>query len=181
MSPSSVSRRRPHWAAFVIAAGLLGLAVVLLWDAASLSQDGGYAGVGPADIPRLVAYGLIGLAIATVVAGWRDTLPRAPAQNFGPVLWILAGLLLQLGLLHVAGFSIASGLLFGFTARGFGRRPLWLTTLIGIAFAFVIYVVFALMLKLSLPAGPLEELLKSALSGGGQSAMIHAPLWLREV
>src|SRR5690606_13447435 len=104
------------------------------------------------------------------VAGWRDTLPRAPAQNFPPVLWILAGLCLQLLTLHWAGFTIASGLLFGFTARAFGQGPLWRTVLIGFGVALVIYAVFALLLKLSLPAGLPEELLRSLLRGSGAQA-----------
>ena len=173
MTPGPGARRRPHWAAFVIAGGLALLAFVLLRDAASLPQEGGYAGVGPADVPRLIAYGLLILAAATVVAGWRDTLPRAPAQKFGPVLWILAGLGLQLLTLQVAGFTIACGLLFGFTARAFDAKPLWVTVLIGFGVAFVIYVIFALLLKLSLPAGPPEELLKGLLrrvSGAAQAA-----------
>lgn len=161
MTTPQGSRRRPNWAAYGIAVGLAVLAAVLLWDAASLSQDGGYAGVGPADIPRLIAYGLIALAIATVVSAWRDTMPRMPEQNFGPVVWILAGLVLQLLLLQIAGFTLASALLFGFTARAFGRKPLWLTIAVGVGVAFLIYVVFALLLKLSLPAGPPEEFLKS--------------------
>ncbi|WP_323041455.1 tripartite tricarboxylate transporter TctB family protein [Gemmobacter sp.] len=149
-------QRRPHWAAFIIAAGLAVLALLLLWDAAGQRQDGGYAGVGPADVPRLIAIGLLILAAATVVSGWRDEIPRAPAQNAGPVLWVLGGLGLQLVLLHWAGFIIASGLLFGFTARGFGKRPLWLAVGVGILTAAVVYGVFDRLLKLNLPGGPLE-------------------------
>ena len=39
--------------------------------------------------------------------------------------------MLQLLLLKTAGFSIATGLLFAFTAKGFGRGPLWLTIPVG--------------------------------------------------
>ncbi len=62
-------------------------------------------------------------------------------------------------LLKVAGFSIATGLLFAATARAFGRGPLWKTIPIGIVLAYVIWVIFARGLSLSLPAGPLEHLL----------------------
>ena len=65
--------------------------------------------------------------------------------------------MLQLLLLKTAGFSIATGLLFAFTARGFGRGPLWLTIPVGIVFALVVWVIFARLLQLSLPAGPLEN------------------------
>jgi putative tricarboxylic transport membrane protein len=154
-----VPERRPRGAAFVMAAILAILAGLLFWDASGLNQDGGYAGVGPADVPRLIAVGLLILSGLTVVAGFRGDLPTPPRQAPAPVLWILSGLGLQLALLHVAGFVIASGLLFGFTARGFGRKPLWLTVLVGMGAALVVYVVFDRLLKLNLPGGPLERLL----------------------
>ncbi|WP_374644806.1 tripartite tricarboxylate transporter TctB family protein [Tabrizicola sp.] len=151
--------RRPRWAAFVIAGGLAGLAAMLLLDAAGLKQDGGYAGVGPADVPRIVAYGLLGLAVMTVVAGLRGDLPRPPRQAPAPVMWILGGLGLQLALLHVVGFVISGALLFGMTARGFGQRPLWKAVAVGFVLALVIYGVFDRVLKLNLPGGPLELLI----------------------
>jgi putative tricarboxylic transport membrane protein len=154
--------RRLQPAALIIAAGLLVLAGVLWWDAAQVTQDGGYAGVGPGDVPRLVAVGLAILSVATAVAGIRGTMPVPPPQRPVPVLWILGGLALQLVLLAPAGFSVASGLLFGFTARGMGRKPLWLTCAVGIVIAALVYVVFYRLLKLNLPGGPIER----ALFGG---------------
>lgn len=153
------SERRPRWAALIIAAGLAGMAALLLWDAAGQKQDGGYAGVGPADVPRLIAYGLIALAVLTVVSGLRGDLPRPPRQAPAPLLWILGGLGLQLALLHVAGFVVSGALLFGMTARGFGQRPLWRNVAVGLGLALVIYGVFDRLLKLNLPGGPLEHLI----------------------
>jgi putative tricarboxylic transport membrane protein len=75
------------------------------------------------------------------------------------MVWIVGGLAAQMLLLKVAGFSIATGLLFAATARAFGRGPLWLTIPVGIVLAFVIWVIFARGLQLSLPAGPLERLI----------------------
>ncbi|MCU0826425.1 MAG: tripartite tricarboxylate transporter TctB family protein [Tabrizicola sp.] len=151
--------RRPNGAAFVIAAGLAVMAGLLLWDASGLKQDGGYAGVGPADVPRLVAYGLLVLAALTVVSGLRGDLPRAPRQAPAPILWILGGLGLQLTLLHVVGFVMSGALLFGMTARGLGRKPLWLTVTVGFGVSLIIYGVFDRLLRLNLPGGPLEMLI----------------------
>ncbi len=156
MSRGFSPERRPRGAAFVIAAGLAGLAAVILWDAAGLKQDGGYAGVGPADVPRLIAYGLLVLAALTVVTGLRGDLPRAPRQAPAPVLWILGGLGLQLALLPVIGFILSGALLFGFTARGLGRKPLWLTVAVGAGVSLLLYGVFDRILRLNLPGGPLE-------------------------
>ncbi|TXI03960.1 MAG: tripartite tricarboxylate transporter TctB family protein [Pseudorhodobacter sp.] len=159
MSQGFTPTRRPQGAAFVIAAGLAIVAGVLLWDAAGLKQDGGYAGVGPADVPRLVAYGMLVLAGLTVVAGLRGDLPKPPRQAPAPILWILGGLGLQLVLLHPAGFIPASALLFGMTARAFGQRPLWRNFAVGLGLALAIYFVFDRLLKLNLPGGPLERLI----------------------
>lgn len=159
MSQGFAPERRPRWAAFVIAGGLAGLAAMLLLDAAGLKQDGGYAGVGPADVPRIVAYGLLVLAVMTVVAGLRGDLPRPPRQAPAPVMWIMGGLGLQLALLHVVGFVISGALLFGMTARGFGQRPLWKALVVGLVLALVIYGVFDRVLRLNLPGGPLEMLI----------------------
>jgi putative tricarboxylic transport membrane protein len=132
---------------------------MLLVDAAGLRQDGGYAGVGPADVPRIVAYGLLVLAGLTVLAGLKGDLPRPPRQAPAPVLWILGGLGLQLVLLHVVGFVLSGALLFGMTARAFGQRPLWKNVAVGLVLALVIYGIFDRLLRLNLPGGPLEMLI----------------------
>ncbi|WJS86551.1 tripartite tricarboxylate transporter TctB family protein [Paracoccus sp. TOH] len=150
--------RRRDTAALVIAAGLAVIGGVMLWDSARLADLGGYSGVGPASVPRVVAWGLIGLAGWTAVEGLRGDFPQRPAQNPAPVLWIVAGLAVQLMLLHVTGFSIATGILFAFTARAFGKRNLAMTIPIGIVFAFVVWTIFSQLLMLHLPAGPLEQL-----------------------
>ncbi|MNW04981.1 Tripartite tricarboxylate transporter TctB family protein [compost metagenome] len=62
-------------------------------------------------------------------------------------------------LIRLAGFSIATGLLFGLAARGFGARKLHISIPVGIAICLAIWWLFAGVLQLSLPAGPLENLL----------------------
>lgn len=151
--------RRPRWAAFFIAAGLAGLAALLIWDASGLKQDGGYAGVGPADVPRLIALGLLVLSGLTVVAGLRGELPQPVRQQPAPLFWLLGGMGMQLVLLHPAGFCIAGAALFGMTARAFGRKPLALTVAVGLLLSLGIYAVFDGLLELNLPAGPLERLI----------------------
>lgn len=158
MSSHSLERR-PPWAAFAIAAGLAALGLVLIWDAAGLRQGGGYSGVGPGSMPRLIGGGLVFLAVWTLVAGFRGDMLRAPPQQPGPVLWVLAGLVAQIALLYWAGFVIASAALFALTARGFGQRNLPLAFGIGLGMSLIIYGLFDRLLKLNLPGGPLENLL----------------------
>ena len=153
--------RRPEGAALVIALGLAAVAGVMLWDSARLAEMGGYSGVGPASAPRRVSLVLLALALCTVISAFRGDFPQAPPQSVGPVVWIIAGLALQLILLKWAGFSIASGVLFALTARAFGKTNLAINLAIGIAVAFGVWVVFSQLLMLHLPAGPLEHLVFS--------------------
>ena len=157
-TPSHPSKRRPDWAAFAIAVFLVIVAAVIFWDSARLASVTGYSPVGPATVPYAIAFCLIGLAIWTAIEAWRNDFPARDKQEMGPVFWVIAGLAAQMLLLNVAGFSIATGLLCAFTARAFGKRKLWFSIPIGIVFSFVIWVIFAQLLQLSLPAGPLERL-----------------------
>ncbi len=149
---------RPDRAALVIAAVLAAAAAVILWNALSLNTGGAYARVGPETFPIVISAGLFLLAAWTAVVAMRGEFPAREEQHFPPMLWIVAGLAAQLLLLKLAGFSIATGLLFAATAKGFGRGPLWFTTPVGMVLSLAVWLIFARLLQLSLPAGPLERL-----------------------
>lgn len=157
---STENPRRPDWAALAIAAALAVVAAVIAWDTLRLGGGGAYARIGPTAFPFAIAAGLALLSLGTAVKAWRGDFPEREADEPGPILWIVAGLAGQMLLLKWAGFSIATGVLFAFVARGFGRGPLLVTLPLGIAIALGIYLVFALLLQLSLPAGPLETLFR---------------------
>ncbi len=151
--------RRPDRAAFVIAVALAVVAGVIAWNTGHMAGGGAYSRVGPTTFPYVIAAVLFVLAILTAVAAWRGDFPDREPEAFCPVLWIVGGLAAQMLLLRWTGFSIATGLLFAATARGFGRGPLWLTIPIGIVLSFAVWFIFAKGLSLSLPAGPLERLI----------------------
>jgi putative tricarboxylic transport membrane protein len=152
------NERRPDWAALVIAAVLAAVAVVIFVDVSRLTSTTGYSPVGPASVPYWIAFGLIGLAIWTVFAAFRRDFPKRERQEIAPVVWVVAGLLAQMILIRFAGFSIATGILFGLAARGFGARKLWISIPVGILICLAIWWLFAIVLQLSLPAGPIENL-----------------------
>jgi putative tricarboxylic transport membrane protein len=158
MVPSGPTRR-PDGAAFIIAVLLAGLGLLLIREGYSVPDKSGYAGVGSGGLPKFIGWGLIALAAGHVVTGLRGGLGARQEQHVVPVLWIVAGLMLQLLLLRPLGFSIASGLLFACTAAGFGKTKLYFTLPIGIGAAFVIYGVFDQILRLKLPGGVLENLI----------------------
>jgi putative tricarboxylic transport membrane protein len=160
MSAREAPRPRPgpDRGALVIALLLAVLAAVIFWQTRAMPVAAQYARVGPTTLPYVVSAAFALLSIGTVVSALRGGFPAREADRAGPMLWIVGGLVLQMLLLKAAGFAIATGLLFAFTARGFGQGPLWKTIPIGILLSFGIYLIFGGLLNLSLPAGPLERL-----------------------
>ena len=165
------ARRRPDVAALVIAAGLAILGAVVAWDASRLGAGGAYARIGPQTIPYAIAVCLGLLAIWTAVEAVRGDFPEREPQELRPLVWIVGGLLAQLLVIRFAGFSIATALLFACTARGLGSRvPLPVAFAIGLVVATLIWFVFARLLSLTLPAGPLEHLIVDFLTPGPAAA-----------
>lgn len=151
-------KRRPDGAALIIAAILATIAAVIFWQTAQMRVVAVYARVGPTTFPYIVATGLAVLSVITAISAWRGKFPEREHDNYGPLFWIVGGLVTQMLLIGTLGFSIATGILFAATAKGFGRGPVWQTLPIGIAFSFIIWLIFARGLQLSLPTGPLEAL-----------------------
>jgi putative tricarboxylic transport membrane protein len=156
--------RRPDRAALVIAAALLVLAAVVAWDASRVTGGGQYARIGPQTIPFVIAICLAGLGVWTIIEALRGDFPEREPQELRPVLWIVAGLLIQLLTIRFIGFSIATGVLFALVARGFDERRFWISIPFGIVLALVVWAVFARGLSLTLPHGPLEDTLGNILT-----------------
>ena len=159
MSHLHVNQRRPDGAALLIAFGLAALGALLIWQGFTIPDKGGYAGIGSGGLPKFIGFGMLALALGHVITAIRIGGHVHLRPQFVPVLWVIGGLLSQLILLRLVGFSIASGLLFACTAAGFGKRQLMVTIPTGIALSLLIYGVFDQLLKLKLPAGLLEALI----------------------
>jgi putative tricarboxylic transport membrane protein len=151
--------RRPDGAALVIAVILAAIAAIIIWQTSQMRVPPIQARVGPTVFPYVIAAGLLLLAVGTAISAMRGSFPARGKDNYGPMAWIVGGLVAQILLLSWAGFAIATGVLFALTAKGFGRGPLWQTLPIGIVFALVVWFIFSRGLQLSLPAGPLERLI----------------------
>jgi putative tricarboxylic transport membrane protein len=158
VSGSGSGSRGPDGAALAIAAGLAVVAAVIAWQTSRMPVTVQYARIGPTAFPYAIAAGLALLAIATAISAWRGRFPEREHDRVPPMLWIIGGLAAQMLTLRTLGFSVATGLLFALAARGFGRGPLWMTVPIGIVFSFILWLIFARGLQLSLPQGPLERL-----------------------
>jgi len=147
-------------AALAIAVGLFALAAVIWWDASGYPVRRSYAQFGPEIFPYIVAAGLVGFGILTVRLALLAEFPEREEMAWPPVLWIAGAVAAEIVLLRVgAGFILASGTLFGFAARGMGRRPVWFAVLVGIVISALLYILFRHGLGLSLRAGPPERII----------------------
>ncbi len=157
MTPSP--QRRIDVAGLVIALILLVLAGVVWWDMSKLQILSPYD-LGPKVMPVIVSGCLALLAIGNGIGAFRGNLPARDSLDWKPIALILGGLaslivLIGLGL----GFMIGTALLFAATSTAFGRRAFVTDLAIGAVLAVLIYLLFAKLLTLSLPTGPLERLL----------------------
>jgi putative tricarboxylic transport membrane protein len=106
-----------------------------------------------------VAAGLVILGLAHFVVAFREGLPQPEDADNNALLWIAGGLVFLIACIGLGGgFIIAITVVFACTARGMGRQGLLVDAVIGFVLGLVIYLVFAKLLTLILPSGPLERL-----------------------
>jgi putative tricarboxylic transport membrane protein len=157
MAPSS--QRRIDVAGLVIALLLLAFAGLVWWDMTKLQILSPYD-LGPKVMPIVVSIGLIVLAVGNGIGAFRGDLPPRDTLDWKPIILILGGLACLIVLIAVGGgFMIGTAILFATTSAAFGRKAFLTDLLIGAALAVLIYLLFAKLLTLALPAGPLERLL----------------------
>jgi putative tricarboxylic transport membrane protein len=162
-------RRSP--AEIALSAGVLALGATTAVGTALLPSEGGYARIGPNFMPAVVAAGLLLLGAwllweASTGQGWRR-MPSDAAEargehpfHAGAFVWVSAGLFAQMLLIHTAGFVLAGAALFLCVARGFGSARVARDAALGLAITLAIYLFFAQVLTVSLPAGWLAPLLR---------------------
>ena len=156
MTPQGAKGRRPDGAAFVIAAALVGLGLLLIWDGARVPARAGYSGVGAGDVPKLIGAVLVLLGIGTGIEGWRNPGPARPKQQPVPLIWLLGGMAVMVATIHTIGFILGSTILFTCAAAAFGERRFHIAIPSGLVLGFVIYAAFDVLLQLNLPGGPIE-------------------------
>jgi putative tricarboxylic transport membrane protein len=152
-------QRRIDVAGLVIALILLVLAGLVWWDMSKLQILSPYD-LGPKVMPIIVSAGLVILAIGNGIGAFKGNLPARDSLDWKPIILILGGLVSLIVLIGLGGgFMIGTALLFAATSTAFGRRAFVMDLVIGAVLAILIYLLFAKLLTLSLPTGPLERLL----------------------
>jgi putative tricarboxylic transport membrane protein len=151
--------RKVDRAGLAICALLLLLAVVMFWDTTTLQLAPTY-GLGPKAMPIVVATGLVLLAIGNAIMAMRGEFPAREEAEPKAILLILGGLVALIAIIGLnGGFIPATAILFAATSAAFGRRAFLVDLGIGLALSVVVYLLFAKVLTLSLPMGPIERLI----------------------
>jgi putative tricarboxylic transport membrane protein len=154
-----IRAKRLDVAAFVVGLALIAIAAVL-WIDASYLVAGSLYGVGPSAAPKIVAFGLAALGLATLLTALRSTTAETESADWSAILVLLGGLAALIALIaRGGGFIVASTILFAATSWAFGRRAVLADALLGFLLAMFIYLVFTKLLTLGLPQGPLERLI----------------------
>jgi putative tricarboxylic transport membrane protein len=144
--------------ALVVGVLLLTAAALVGYDASQQTITSNY-GVGPTAMPYVVVAGLVILGLSHFVVAFRDGLPQPEEADNAALLWIAGGLIFLIACIALGGgFTIAIAAVFACTARGMGRQALLVDAAIGFVLGLAIFLIFAKVLTLILPAGPLERL-----------------------
>jgi putative tricarboxylic transport membrane protein len=161
---ADAGRAGPQVAGLGVAAGVLVLAGVVGWQAWTIPVSPVYAKVGPTVVPLVTALGLGVMGMLLWAAAWRGGWQAADERiaqiDRAALTWIAAGLALNVLLIGVAGFTIASTILFVCVARGFGSRAVLRDAAIGAAFALTACFGFAALLGLDIGSGVVERVLE---------------------
>ncbi|CAM5208122.1 Putative tricarboxylic transport membrane protein OS=Bosea thiooxidans OX=53254 GN=ARD30_01390 PE=4 SV=1 [Bosea thiooxidans] len=142
--------------ALIVGVLLLIVAALVGYDASQQTITSTY-GVGPTAMPYVVATGLVVLGLAHFVVAFREGLPEPEEADSKALLWIAGGLIFLIACIawqrlhhrHRCRLRLR---------RGMGRQALLVDAAIGFVLGLAIFLVFAKVLTLILPSGPLERL-----------------------
>lgn len=156
-----------RWGEAGIGFGTIVLAGIAAWQASSIASEGVGSSVGPNVVPWIVSgmLALFGAALAVEALLSRAATAQPSEGDVNDTIdwrgagWMALGLGLNVSLIELAGFILASTLLFVCTARAFGSTRVVRDTGIGFALAFAAYVGFDRLLGYKIGSGLIEALL----------------------
>ncbi|MCZ8101127.1 MAG: tripartite tricarboxylate transporter TctB family protein [Alsobacter sp.] len=151
------------WPELFIGLGLMLFAGLVWWQTATMPVSPMYAKVGPTLFPYMTAVGLLILSVFLLVfavrGGWQPADEKDVPVDWGPIAFVLAGLVLNVGLIGTIGFTLSSTILFVLVAWAFGSRNPLRDAAIGFVFALVSFFGFAKALGVNIGGGWFESLL----------------------
>lgn len=160
-------QERGKWASRVAAVAILAAGSVILYDALSISAEGGFGPRQSGFFPLVVAIGVLmfGAAFLARTTVWLDRgLTEQVARVQAGIHWLAAALVAAIlvgyaFLLDVLGYIVATMVFFVAVTRVVGSRRLARNLAIGVILSVAVYFGFTEMLDVRLPAGILEPVL----------------------
>lgn len=159
----------------VVALGALALGLYTVVGAFGIAVPSSASVMGPRAFPVAVGLLLVAAAGAVLVGLGRGRRGEAEGgEDLDPTVrddWrttalVAAAFVAHLALVEVVGWAFAAAVLFGGTAWALGARPWWRGPLLGLALGLLVQLVFAAGLQVTLPPGPLLDLVP-VLNGRG--------------
>ncbi len=149
----------------LVGAGVIILAVGMVYGAMDIPSDAGYAGVGPNFLPWLVSIALLVcggfLVYEARSGGFRDLEDVGDEKPYWPgFVWMSTGLLVNAALITTIGFVFSCALCFVLASRGLrnsqgphtGGLRSWGTDIaVGLLIAAPVYWMFTKFLAINLP------------------------------
>ena len=146
----------------IVAAGVLVVAGLALWQTLVIPKAALYAKVGPDVFPKIVTGFLfacgIGLVLDAFKGGWAGD-QDGTLTEWGSLGYVALGLLVNAALIEHIGFILASTIMFGLIARGFGSTQWMRDAAIGFALAIISFVGFDRVLGYKIGSGLIESLI----------------------
>jgi putative tricarboxylic transport membrane protein len=149
-----------RWPELGMAAVLMALAAVVIWDSLRMGMDWADDGPRAGYFPFYI--GLVLLAASAVIAmqtlwGWHGAQPVfVVRQQWQRVLAVFVPMLLYVGFMGWLGLYVSSGLLMAYFMRRHGRYAWGGALALACAVPLVCFYVFERQFLVLLPKGPLE-------------------------
>jgi putative tricarboxylic transport membrane protein len=157
-------KRQPS-AQTLVGVGVIAFAILVGYQTSRIPASPLYSKVGPNVFPYMVSAALLLLGALLVWQSlqgtWGETdadTDTAPPDRTA-LAWLGAGLILNVVLIDVLGFIIASTILFMCTARAYGSKAIVRDLIVAVALALIAYLGFDKLLGISIGAGIFEGIL----------------------
>jgi putative tricarboxylic transport membrane protein len=147
----------------LVGAGVVVFSLLVFYQTTQIPVSPLYSKVGPTVFPYMAATGLLLLGLALIAQALRgqwgetdaekDTEP-ADRRSLG---WLALGLVLNVAVIDLLGFVVASTILFVCVARAFGSTKWPRDLAVAVALALIAYLGFKHLLGISIGAGALLE------------------------
>ena len=158
------NRRRERLYELGVAAFVVALGIVVVWQTRDIRVSPMNAKIGPRIIPYIVGSGLVVVGVWYAVDVWRGTptvgggedaedVDADASTDWWTIVWIAASLLAYLALLERTGFIVASSVLFFVAAVGMGSRRFARDAGVAVVLSTAVYLLFTRGLSLRLPEG----------------------------